>query len=56
MFITAFKTIKGNYSCIGNTVCSDYELCNKDIESRSKLIKFLKYGLEKINSIIKIGE
>ena len=47
LFVTTSKTVKDNYSCIGNTVCSDYELCNKNIESNSTLIKFLKYGLDK---------
>lgn len=47
IFVTTSKTTKDNYSCIGNSVCSDYEMCNKNIESRRPLIKFLKYGLDK---------
>lgn len=41
------KTIKGDYSSIGQTICSNYEMCNKDIESSDALVKFLSFKLEK---------
>ncbi len=48
LFITnAAKGAKGNYSCVGQTACSDYEICNKHIESNDTLIEFLKYKSEK---------
>lgn len=48
LFITnTAKTSKGEYSSIGQTVCSDYEMCNKDIESSAALVKFLRYKLDK---------
>lgn len=40
------QTTKGYYSCIGQTVCSDYERCNKSIESNKTLIKFLRYNID----------
>lgn len=46
VFITnSVKTKEGNYSCIGQTVCSDYEMCNRSIESNKTLVKFFKYKL-----------
>lgn len=48
LFITnTAKTSKGDYSSIGQTVCSDYSRCNKDIEARDAVVKFLKYKIKK---------
>ena len=44
LFITnTSKSTKGYYSSMGQTVCSDYETCNRSIESNKTLIKFLRY-------------
>lgn len=46
VFITnSVKPKEGNYSCIGQTVCSDYEMCNRSIESNKTLVKIFKYKL-----------
>lgn len=50
IFVTNInKNHKGDYSSIGQTVCSNYEMCNKNIESREDLIKFLEYKKTKKN-------
>lgn len=41
------KTSKGDYSSIGQTICTDYESCNREVEERAPLVKFLKYKLDK---------
>ena len=41
------KTTKGEYSSLGQTICSDYESCNREVEDREPLVKFLRYKLDK---------
>ena len=38
------KKSNGEYSSIGQTICTDYVTCNKEIEDTDKLVKFLKYS------------
>lgn len=48
LFLTnTAKTTKGDYSSIGQSICSDYESCNRVVEDRRPLVKFLRYKLEK---------
>lgn len=50
VFVTnSARTAKGEYSSIGQSICSDYEACNRDIEERQPVVKFLSYKLEKGN-------
>ena len=51
LFITnTAQTTKGDYSSIGQTICSDYEACNQAVEDRKPLVKFLRYKLEKFEN------
>ena len=45
LFVTnSVRTAKGKYASIGQTICSDFELCNKNIEKKQNVIRFLSYG------------
>lgn len=44
LFVTnSARTAKGEYSSLGQSICSDYERCNQDIEDRERVVKFLRY-------------
>ena len=48
IFVTnTAKTTKGEYSSLGQTFCSDYESCNREVEDKAPLVKFLRYKLDK---------
>lgn len=51
LFLTnTAQTTKGDYSSIGQSICSDYEVCNQVVEERQPLVKFLRYKLEKFEN------
>ena len=37
----------GEYSSIGQTICSDYESCNRELEDKPPVVKFLRYHIDK---------
>lgn len=44
LFVTnSARTAKGEYSSLGQSICSDYERCNQDIVDRERVVKFLRY-------------
>lgn len=44
LFVTnSARTAKDEYSSIGQTICSDFETCNRSIEERENVVKFLQY-------------
>lgn len=48
VFVTnTARTVKGDYSSIGQTICSDYEKCNRVIEDKKPVVKFLRYQIDK---------
>lgn len=48
VFVTnSVRTAKDEYSSIGQTICSDYESCNREVENKPPIIKFLKYHIDK---------
>ena len=48
IFISNVKSNQqGEYSSIGQTICEDYKMCNKDIQSKEALNTFLSFKLDK---------
>lgn len=48
VFVTnTARTAKGDYSSIGQTICSDYDSCNREVEDKPPVVKFLKYSVDK---------
>ena len=48
VFVTnTARTAKGEYSSIGQTICSDYESCNRELEDKPPVVKFLRYHIDK---------